>query len=379
MNPKHWRLLLVEDLPIYIGIIKRLLQDAGIHLDIAQTLAEGLQKAMNFQYDAVLLDLGLPDSHGFETFSKFKSACSSMPIIIFSGTDDEKIAIQALQSGAQDYLVKGTYLTSDKGGSLLLTRSIAYAIERYQIQLELIKERSLLEQRVNERTKELQEINDRLRNLASWLVNAQEDERKRISMELHDEAGQFLTALKLSLDLVQKDLDGIPGTIAAQIQEANQLTETIMTRLRNLAHDLRPPAIDAVGLDQALQDHCQKVSRQTGISVKYTGSPSVNIPNYVQLSLYRVVQEALTNVVKHAKATCAEVTLAIDAESITLWVKDNGCGFHMPDTISPTAMGGIGLLGIHDRIEAIGGSLTLQTRPGTGTHLQVQVPLWEQA
>jgi signal transduction histidine kinase len=370
MKSKSWDVLLVEDLPIYISVMRSILANSGIHLDTAKTLKEGVDKVQNDRYDAVLLDLGLPDSRGLDTFNTFKSSCISVPIIIFSGTGDEEIALQAMQNGAQDYLLKGAYLTNEDGGSLLITRSIAYAIERHHIQQELLQERKKLELRVIERTQDLQK-------LASWLVSAQEDERRRISLELHDEAGQTLTALSLKLKLLQKELEEVSETHAEQLQEASQLTDSINSRLRSLAHNLRPPAIDAVGLNQALFDLCNRIARQTGIEILYSGTDILDQPNHVQISLYRTVQEALTNTVKHAKASKIKVSLNSDAEHLTLQVEDDGCGFSVPQNPTMKTMGGIGLLGIHDRIEAVGGRLSIQSNPGLGTTISVLIPQGE--
>jgi signal transduction histidine kinase len=376
-KPDAMNILLIEDLPIYIRIISKILQNTHTTLEVAQSLAEALEKTQITAYDAILLDLGLPDSRGIDTFNSISSGCTATPIIILSSTDDETIAVQALKNGAQDYLIKGSYLTDETVGSVLLLRSISYAIERQRIQKELLLERSSLEQRVKDRTRELEEANLRLQNLATCLVSAQEDERRRISMELHDEAGQFLTALGLNLDLIRAEIETQSPSLVNLISEAKHITETIMSKLRSLAHDLRPPAIDTVGLSQALQDHCRKISRQTKLDVCFSAIAAANLPKHIQLSLYRVVQEALTNAIKHANASRIDISLESDAEYATLSVEDDGCGFNLPRELTPDSMGGIGLLGIEDRIEAIGGSLTISTQPGKGTSLFVKIPLPE--
>lgn len=372
MNPEPWRILLIEDLPIHIRLIQACLQRANVILDSALSLGEGLQKLEQAAYDVVLLDLGLPDSRGLATFQRLHQAFPSVPIIIFSSTDDEETALLAVQNGAQDYLIKSANLLVEGAGLSLIYRSIAYAIERHHIQSALLLERRLLEQRVEERTRELREANVRLQRLASSLVSAQEDERRRISLELHDEAGQFLIALQLSLNQIQRQLKESSPPLAAELQEAQQLTDTLINQLRNLAHELRPPAIDAVGLNQALEDYCRKIARQTGIAISYAGSDASNVPGYIQLSLYRAVQEALTNVIKHAHASQVSVQLEVEADHIHLVIADNGCGFESPDSATPAK--GIGLAGMKDRIEAVGGRLSITARPGAGTRLDIRIP-----
>ena len=694
MNQPTWKLLLVEDLPIYVSLVRQMLDAQRMVLDSAASLEQACQQTQDGAYDLILLDLGLPDSQGLDTFTRLHNHCPATPIVIFSGLDDEQLAVRAVQSGAQDYLIKGAYLIQGEAGRSLLNRSIAYAIERHRIQQELMMERSLLEQRVDERMAELhqanrqlevelaartryefmintskdptslidrqytylavndaycaaqglprQEIigrtvgelwgaanfkaifgplieqafggleqhfegwltfkqlglgyfeiffypfsvahqvsnvvivfhdetarkasegrvrqhnyrlnilrqinqaslsarlpqdvaqvalehfnqlvpydradlilfgetpantwlisgdasgstrtqavnflldefhhpplpegqahqagslqsrspdaapltpfekflkrrgqqsylvvplyaegqmlgvfslsskemesfsdehiesaqamstplalmmrntqllaqvssaNQHLRTLTSSLVSAQEDERQRISLELHDEAGQFLTALKLSLDMLKAELPELPEALQGQVNEAAKLTEVVIDRLRSLAHGLRPPALDTVGLYQALLDYCQRIARQTGLRINYRGSDVSSLPEYIQTSLYRVAQEALTNVVKHAAASQVEVSLIYDAEQVCLTVQDDGRGFLAEENAAAQnaagagsgAPAGIGLLGIQDRIEAIGGKLSVQTQPGSGTLLTASVPLGEPA
>jgi PAS domain S-box-containing protein len=760
MNHHPHQVLLVEDLPVYVSLVESMLAPSGILVESASSLQEGLQRTQAKTYDAILLDLGLPDSQGLDTFVRLQSHLvgekQQCPIVIFSGLDDEQLAARAVQLGAQDYLIKSASLTRGEAGRTLLVRSITYAIERNQIQLDLLRERSLLEQRVAERTAELRDANemlraelnerkryefmantskdpitlidrdycyqavndafchaqnlsrsqiigqplaslwgenifntqikplldqalsgteckfegwfefknlgwryfevtyypffnsyhkvthvvvvthdetvresakerirqsnyrleilreidhstltartseeiarvalshlwrlvpydradvflfgdisqptmlpgknkiayamsttpigeqrrirakaalitviagqvdysspphpepgycastddlqhhpglceghplivndtlknlqaqtsladanqpkesppaitdfeiflqqsgfrsyllipliaegqmtgilslsaakantfttehlesaqamstplalmiknaglleqlraanDRLRTLASSLVSAQEDERRRISLELHDEAGQFLTALKLSLALLQAELPESNAALHHPLQEAICLTEETIEKLRSLAHNLRPPALDTVGLNQALADYCQRIARvtpiladtdrlrgksqtpipQDGIKVTYLGGDTRELPEHIQTSLYRIAQEALTNVIKHAQATQVRVKLDLDAEQVSLEINDNGQGLAKSsvDGMGVGSGNGIGLLGIRDRAEALGGSLEIESAPGRGVYLRVNIPLLQEA
>jgi signal transduction histidine kinase len=213
-------------------------------------------------------------------------------------------------------------------------------------------------------------------SLASHLVSAQEDERRRISLELHDEAGQALTALKLNLAMLQDELPGELDHTRSKIREAIALTEKTMGDLRSLAYNLRPPAIDAVGLSQTLQDYCQRVARQAGIQVIYKDRLRLDLPSYFQLSIYRVVQEALTNIVKHACATRVEVRLENDAEQIVVSVADNGRGFSAQAS-SLQVSKGLGLIGIQERMEALGGVFEITSQNGGGTELTARIPIQE--
>jgi len=215
---------------------------------------------------------------------------------------------------------------------------------------------------------------ERLRYLTSQLVSAQEDERSRISLELHDEAGQALTALKLNLALIRDSLPQELANIRNQMAEAISLTESTMNQVRSLAHNLRPPALDAVGLNQTMKDYCKRIARQTDLQMEYNGVDIPELPGHYQSSLYRVLQESLTNVIKHAQATQVSVELRIEEKIVYLQIADNGKGF-IYQAASSDPKKGIGLMGIEERMEALGGTMEIFSQPGHGTILQVQVPL----
>ena len=205
---------------------------------------------------------------------------------------------------------------------------------------------------------------ERLRQLTDQLVATQEEERRRISRELHDEAGQALTVLKLNLAMIASDLKESP--LSEQLIGAGQLVAETMQRLRLLAYDLRPPEIDVIGLNASLQDLCENFSQRTRLDVHYTGEPvSSPVSDAVHLSFYRCLQEALTNAAKHAQATRIEVRLQQEAQEIRLTVWDNGQGFDPSQQLT----GGLGLLGMKERLERLGGSLNIDSEINQGTTL----------
>lgn len=220
---------------------------------------------------------------------------------------------------------------------------------------------------------------DALRQLTQQIVTAQEEERRRISRELHDEAGQALTALKIGLQLISLDLPPNSETLAERIDEAVALTDTTMEQIRMLAQDLRPPALDTVGLSPALSGLCRDLSTRTQLPIHYTGLETGALPEATSICLYRFLQEALTNVVRHASAGEVHVILQQDAETINLTVQDDGQGFD-PQTVLSSADRslGIGLLGMRERVELLGGRLEIDSRPGGGTRLVASIPRSEE-
>ena len=216
---------------------------------------------------------------------------------------------------------------------------------------------------------------DELRRLTQKVIDAQEEERHRVSRELHDEAGQALTALKISLDLIRSDLSLESGPIYQRILGAVDLTDTTMEKVRLLARGLRPPELDAVGLNPTLEGFCREFAQRTQLSIDYRGVEMPTLPDTFSISFYRFLQEALANVAKHAMATRVRVELSHNADAVSLMVEDDGRGF-IPGRHATGGgqSNGIGLLGMEERFELLGGRLEVESRPGQGTRLVAQVP-----
>jgi PAS domain S-box-containing protein len=215
----------------------------------------------------------------------------------------------------------------------------------------------------------------RLRQLSQKIVSAQEEERQRISRELHDEAGQALSALKIGLELIQSDLIDQPAPLHQSLNEAMDLIDKTTEQIRLLAYQLRPPELDALGLSPVLEELCHTYSENTHIVVQYHGVDLPELSDSLAICAYRVVQEALTNVLKHAQAKHVDVILNYDAENIYINVNDDGLGFDKVAVDSSTdRRSGLGLLGMQERVQLLGGSLELKSEPGQGTRISVKLP-----
>lgn len=218
---------------------------------------------------------------------------------------------------------------------------------------------------------QLRENREQLRELAKRLVKVQEEERRHLSRELHDDTGQELTALKIMLNLISQDLFEGNHQIHSRLAESIDLVGAIIEKVRALAQKLRPPALDTVGLVPALEELCNDFSRRTNIPLKFQGVQALLMPESFQICLYRILQESLTNIAKHAKARQVNVQLINDGNILYLSVKDDGIGF------IPNSHRGMGLLDMQERMEALGGSLQIQTGRGEGTRVIAAVP-WEE-
>ena len=211
-----------------------------------------------------------------------------------------------------------------------------------------------------------------LRDLAASLVDAREEEQRRIARELHDELGQRLTALKLELS-APEGMDA-PGFPSARTQSMIQMVDDTMAATRRISMDLRPLMLDDLGLNAAIEWLALEYERRSGLRVALRCDPLPEpMPQRVLTALYRIVQEALTNVVRHARATRVEISMVHTGPSIELRVEDNGTGFS--DKLQRGPGKSFGLIGIRERVLMLGGELRLGNLPGGGAYMAVKLPL----
>lgn len=222
----------------------------------------------------------------------------------------------------------------------------------------------------------VQQMAEQLRELARRVVMAQEEERQRVSRELHDESGQALTALKISLELIKESLDPEAGELGENIAEAVTLTDTTRKRIRLLAQGLHPPVLDTLGINLALEDLCRDFSKRTKISISYEGQEIPNQSDAIHICLYRFLQAALTNVAEHAGATQIWVSLKLSDSQVSLSVQDNGRGIEAEkDGSFFQNSSGLGLLGMRERLKLLKGKLEIDSQRGRGTRLVARLPI----
>jgi signal transduction histidine kinase len=231
---------------------------------------------------------------------------------------------------------------------------------------------SLLESRSEQHRAQTERAERELRRLSNELVRAQEDERRNISRELHDEVGQTLTALRVELGNLEKLRLGPDQEFREHINDAKNLAAETLRSVRNLAAGLRPSILDDLGLEPALEWQAREFSRRTGIPVEVARDGLLpELPDGLRTCLYRVVQEALTNCARHADAHEIRIALRADHDRLSLTVQDDGRG--MPDGLAPAA--GLGLVGIEERVRELGGTLAIESQAGKGTWLSASIPL----
>jgi len=208
------------------------------------------------------------------------------------------------------------------------------------------------------------------------VTRAQEDERLRVSRELHDETAQELVVLSRDIATLLEEDDNIPRRLAERLQKLRETADSALEGVRRFSRDLRPSILDDLGLVPALEWLLESLERQYPIatSISITGSQARLAPEK-ELIIFRIAQEALANVRRHADATAVDVSVDIDESGLTLLVTDNGRGFVMPERAGDLAqLGKLGIVGMRERARLVGGTLIVQSEPGRGTTVSLHVP-----
>jgi signal transduction histidine kinase len=215
--------------------------------------------------------------------------------------------------------------------------------------------------------------NEQLHALSQRLMKAQEEERLHLSRELHDESGQLLAALMVQLGLLERE-NLKPDSLHAHVLELKRFTNEIQSNLHRLAMDLRPASLDHTGLVPALEQYVKDYIQKVHLEVEFesVGMQSKRLPIVMETALFRIAQESLTNVVLHAQASRVDLLLSCHNDQVVLMIEDDGKGFIPAES---AGLDHLGLFGMHERIEMLGGKLTIESSPGKGTMLRVEVPI----
>ena len=201
-------------------------------------------------------------------------------------------------------------------------------------------------------------------------IKLMEEERRRVARELHDGPAQSLTNISMRLDAVQRLFRTNPEMAQNELARINSRVVDVVNDVRRLIHDLRPLAIDEVGLVSATRELCDRCAREWGLSIAFTAeNGTLSLSPAKQVALYRLVQEILNNVHKHAEASCVSITIRRESRRIVLHVTDDGKGF------DPAAVpaGHYGLLGMRERAQYMGGDLTISSSPGAGSEFVIAI------
>jgi signal transduction histidine kinase len=224
---------------------------------------------------------------------------------------------------------------------------------------------------------EIREAKEQLQGFSAKMLSALEQERSRIARELHDHAGQALLALRAELQVLKHYLPSGADQALRQIEHMDGIVLETSRDLRQLAHDLRPPLLSELGLIPALEQYVEDFASRQQIGVVFEvqeHQPGLRLPEAIELVVYRVVQEALTNLARHSQASQVNIRLKLNSGWLQMNVLDNGIGFNLRNQ---ARLSGFGLVGMRERVAAVGGEFKIWSRPGQGARLFIRIPLRE--
>ncbi len=349
------RVLLIEDNEDDAQLIRyALMERPGIvwSLEWADRLDAGLSKLAEEPFHIVLMDLSLPDSQGLDTVESVCHRMPDTPVVVITGMADESAALEALRKGAQDYLTK------ERLDGYGLAQTIRHAIERK-------REENALKRTTAE-----------LHALSEHVQKVREEERTRIARELHDELGQRLVGLKMEIAALEQTFGAAPSAAPEFLARTRGMTAMVndtIDAIRVLVKQLRPSVLDHLSLVESLEWLAQEFQQRTGLRSRFRSSLStVSLGPHEASSVFRIAQEALTNITRHARATSVDLQLDRRENVLHLIIQDDGRGITTDEAAGRSSFG---LVGMRERALLLRGSVEITGRPGRGTRVHLQVPL----
>jgi signal transduction histidine kinase len=359
MSEHIYTILVIDDEEITRVTLSALLEKSNYRVEMAEDGIQGIEMARQLNPDVILLDIMMPRMNGYDVCKRIRldPEIGEVPIIMITALDDHDAKLNGLVAGADDFLSK----PFDSLELEIRLHTLRH-VDRYR---HLINERKKLKETLDE----ISTKNRRLQILSQQALDAQENERRHVAVELHDEVGQLITGLKL---ILERNGDNK----LAQIAEARAITNELMQRVREISLNLRPAVLDDFGLPAALDELFKRFSRQTKIAIHHNINPldERRFDKAIEIAVFRVAQEATTNIARHAGVDEASVTLDITPNHIQISITDSGKGFevHPKEMIVST-----GLSGMEERVNMAGGHFRLESTPGKGTLVCAEFDLKE--
>jgi signal transduction histidine kinase len=347
--------LLLEDSKYDEELIRHALHQENVSFNLKRvdTEASFVKHITESPPDLILSDFSLPGFDGMSALALAKEKCPEVPFIFVTGTLGEEVAIETLKKGATDYVLKHR-----------LSRLVP-SVHRAMREARERAERKRAQQ-------QLRESYEQLRSLSIHLQSVREEERTRIAREVHDELGQALTGLKLQLTWLAGRLPRQSKLLRDKAKSLTGNVDATIQAMRRIATALRPGILDTAGLLAAIEWQAQEFETQTGIKCRVlTALQDTEWNQDLNTAFFRIFQETLTNVIRHAKATAVNVRFFEERNDLILEIHDNGVGITEKDIRNTRS---IGLLGMRERAGLLGGEVHWRGEPGKGTTVTVRIP-----
>ena len=351
LRQRSLRVLHLEDSEFDHELTLAYLRQGGRAVQTQRVESEsGFRAALEEDWDAIVSDYNLPGFSGLAALEILKASGRLLPFVIVSGEIGEETAVQAMRNGVSDYLLKSNLAR--------LSPALDHAIEANETRRARVAA-----------DRELAASRQQLSELAQHLQTSVERERAAIAREIHDDVGGALTALNFELNWIARHAQA--PAMQQKVQSALEMTAHAMEASQRVMHNLRPAILEQ-GLVAALQWMAQRFEKRTGVECRFRSSHEhLELPHGVPLAAYRTVQEALTNVSKHAQAGKVAIDLSLSRGVLSIEVADNGCGL-APDALAKA--GSFGIRGLHERAHMVRGWVELSSG-SNGTTLILSVPV----
>ncbi|SCK24907.1 response regulator [Vogesella sp. LIG4] len=349
--------LLVDDNPAKLTALATVIADMGLDISTATSGRETLRLLLQRDFAVILLDVKMPEMDGFETAALIHGRPKSAhtPIIFVTAeasTDSE--SIRGYTSGAVDYIFSP------------IVPEVMRAKVRVFVDLFYLQRKLTLQ------AEELLQSKRQLRELASYQEQIKEEERKRIAREIHDQLGQSLLALRIDISMLYENGGDLPPELHKRAGDILNHIDTAIRSVRGIINDLRPPVLD-LGLQAAIEWQLEEFRQRTGIMCAIHAKEEdfhCDLDDNRATTLFRILQESLSNITRHAQATRVSIALYRLGRELHLQIKDNGVG--MKDVRKTSAFG---LVGMRERVATLGGEFAIESAPGRGTLLKIAIPL----
>lgn len=359
MTRPKLRVLLIEDNEDDAVLIEAVLSEQyDVTLSRVQSGDEMSSALQESDWDIIISDHNLPAFSATEALRLAVDSGRDLPFIIVSGTIGEELAVEAMKAGAHDFVMK------DALGKL--APAVEHAVAAGE-------SRRLHSQAVEE----LRQSREQLRLLAGHLEQVREEERASLAREIHDELGGILTALKMDISWLRRRSDSMEANITDKLSSMASLADGAIQSMRRIITDLRPAILDDLGLIAAIEWQLDEFRKRTGLKVEFelSGDPETvvgDFPPAFSVTVFRILQEALTNIMRHAGAGTVTVGAATEGNEFVLTVADDGRGIADDNLLK---RGSYGVLGMRERALGLGGSFDIRLRPEGGTLLALRLAL----
>lgn len=354
-----YKILILEDNGHDVELVLNELHEAKVSFKSRHVTAktEFLRAVHEFSPDVILADYSLPMFNGMEAFRIIKERQLKIPYILVSGVLSEEFALECVKEGIDDFILKSSFKR--------LPSAIMKAIDKKKME----REKEQMDFLLHKSHRELQ-------LLIGQLHVKREEERQSIARDLHDELGQQLTALKIDVNMLGKKITSkklSQKLVDNEFSSIEESVDNLIQSIKRITRGLRLEVLDQLGVEGAIRSLCQEFQDRNGINCEVSIETGlIDFDQNFSVALFRIVQETLTNVARHAAATSVELRMEVDEDNLWLKISDNGKGICKQDLESSHSLG---IIGIRERARFLNGKLLIKGESGVGTTLLVEIPL----